>query len=307
MLNPANTGGSDRDIRLMSIARNQWQTIPVPYNSLGVSADVNFPFKFSRDKFGLGIQMMADRAGDARYTTVQGSLSGAYHLVTSGYNFMILSIGAGANFYNRSYDPTQLTFDNQFNGDYFDPSIPINEQFDRLSLSFFDFGTGINYQQTFNFEHVFNLGFSIQHILSSEQNFMKVSTNTLLQAKYNIYANGEFRVYKNLSAIPLFFYQGQDKKYEVVAGIGLGVDLASGGDERNKLKLGCNYRLEDAFIPWVHYEKEKFSLQFSYDFNTSPLRIASNSYGGIELSIGYLISFRKEKEKQYDFCPYIWF
>lgn len=308
LLNPANTGGNDQDIRLMAIARNQWATVPVSYNSIGVSADMNFPFKINRDKFGLGLQMTADRAGDSKYTTMQGSLSGAYHLTTSGMNYMVLSIGGTVNFYQRRYDPYQLTYDNQFNGDYFDPSIPINEQFDRLSLSFIDFGLGLNYQQTIMDRHAFSIGGSLQHIASTEQSFLASSQNTLLQRKYNIYLSGEFMVYKNaIGIMPLFFYQYQDKKEELVIGQGISFNLYPKSETRNKIKLGCSYRTGDAIIPWIQWEYNDFSIQGSYDANTSPLRIATNSYGGMELSIGYVIGFRPARERQQDFCPYIWF
>lgn len=306
-LNPANTGAIEEDVRLMAIARNQWASVPVSYNSIGMSADMNFPFKVTRDKFGAGIQLLADRAGDARFTTLQATASGAYHLVTSGINFMILSIGANVNYFQRNYDPFRLTYDNQFNGDYFDPNIPINEQFDKLNLSFFDFGLGVNYQQTILDRHILNLGSSMQHILSKEQNFLQKSTNTLLQPRFNLYLNGEYKWTKTISLIPLFFYQLQDKKFEIVTGGGLGMNLTPKSAERNKLKIGLNFRIGDAIIPWVHYEYKKSSIQLSYDMNTSPLRIASNSYGGLELSYGYILQFREKKERMYDFCPYIWF
>jgi hypothetical protein len=72
-------------------------------------------------------------------------------------------------------------------------------------------------------------------------------------------------------------------------------------------ELGLSSLPYDAFIPWLHFEKKNVSAQLSIDFNTSPLRIASNSYGGIECSLGYLIKYRKDGFNQYDFCPYIWF
>lgn len=306
-LNPANTGAMEEDIRLMAIARNQWASIPVNYNSIGMSADMNFPFKLSKDKFGLGLQVLADRAGDSKFTTFQATGSGAYHLVTSGLNFMILSIGANVNYINRSYNPSLLNFPEQFNGDYFDPSLPVTEQFDRLSLNFFDFGIGLNYQQTFMEQHILAIGGSMQHLLSSEQNFLRKSTNTLLQNRINAYINGEFKLGKGYSLIPLFFYQHQDKKYEVVFGGGFGMNLAPKSRERNKIKLGVSWRAGDAFIPWVQYDLKRSSIQLSYDMNTSPLRIASNSYGGLELSFGYLLRTRAERERYYDFCPFIWF
>lgn len=306
-VNPANTGAMEEDIRLMAIARNQWASIPVNYNSMGMSADMNFPFKMTRDKFGLGLQILADRAGDSKYTTLKATGSGAYHLVTSGLNFMILSIGANVNYIQRSYNPELLRFPEQFNGDYFDPNLPVTEQFDRLNLNFFDFGIGLNYQQTIQEQHIISLGGSIQHLLSSEQNFLRQSTNSLLQKRFNAYLNGEYNLGKGYSLIPLFFYQYQDKKYEVVFGGGLGMNLTPKSKERNKIKLGLSYRASDAFIPWVQYDIKRSSIQLSYDMNTSPLRIASNSYGGLELSFGYLLRTRAERERYYDFCPYIWF
>jgi type IX secretion system PorP/SprF family membrane protein len=306
-LNPALTGSFEEDIRLMAIGRNQWATLPVSYNSLGMSADMNFPVKITKDKFGAGLQLLADKAGDARFTTLQATGSGAYHLVTSGLNFMILSIGANVNYIQRSYDPYRLTYDVQFNGDYFDPNIPINEQFDKLNLSFFDFGLGANYQQTILDQHILSVGASLQHILSKEQNFLDQSSNTLLQPRFNIYMNGEYKISTRFSLIPLFFYQHQDKKYEAVAGLGLGINLTPKSFERNKLKFGLSYRFDDAFAPWVQYELKRSSIQLSYDMNTSPLKIASNSYGGLELSYGYVIQYREKRERMYDFCPYIWF
>jgi hypothetical protein len=147
----------------------------------------------------------------------------------------------------------------------------------------------------------------MQHHLSSEQNFLRKSTNTLLQNRINLYINGEFKLGKGYSLIPLFFYQHQDKKYEIVLGGGLGVNLAPKSNERNKIKLGLGYRAGDALIPWVQYEIKRSSFQLSYDLNNSPLKIASNSYGGLELSYGFLLRTRDQRERYYDFCPFIWF
>lgn len=306
-LNPALTGAANEDMRVVAAARNQWQTIAVPYNSILIGADTKIPFKMNRDKFGLGMMVVADRAGDGKYTTVHGALSGAYHLVTSGFSFMDLSIGSSLNYYNRSYNPDALTFDNQFNGDYFDPSIPVNEQFDRLSLSFFDVGLGLNYMQVINQLHSFNLGGSVQHFFSSEQNFFIQSQNTLLQKKYNFYGYGEYRATDRISLIPLFFYQLQEKKHELIFGGGLGFDFNPDGEERSKIKLGVSARIEDALIFWLQWEGDNNSIQISYDLNTSPLQIASNSYGGLELSYSHLINYRKDNGTRMDMCPYVWF
>lgn len=307
MLNPANTGVFDGDIRMMGIFRNQWQTISVPYNSTGISGDMTLPFPLGRDKLGIGLQIIADRAGDSKYTTLQASISGAYHKYINGQNPVLLSLGLSSNLYQRSYDPNQLTLDHQFNGDYFDPNIPIDEQFDKTKLTFIDFGIGVNFSQFYNEKHTLSIGTSIQHIPSIEQNFLAKSNNTLLQAKWNLYLNSEIKLNKTFSAIPMFFYQYQDKKNELVTGLGTGINLAPNSHEKLGLKLGINYRVGDAIISWVQFEQKTFSCHLSYDLNNSPLSIASNSYGGLELSIGYIVKYRPVKSRSYDFCPYIWF
>ena len=306
-LNPALTGSFEGDIRVMSIFRNQWQTIPVPYNSIGASIDYNLPVRYQKDKLGLGLQAIMDRAGDGRFTTSMFSFSSAYHFTAGSTNPFILSIGGQANWVQRSYDPNRLTFDNQFNGDYFDPTRPIGEQLDRTQLQFFDFNLGTNANFTVKQQHVFNFGFSIAHFHQTQQNFIDISTNTLLQKRYNFYLSANISIIEKLKWLPIGFYQLQDGKYEYVLGSGLQYVINNDRTEKLNITLGLSGRLGDAFIPWLHFEKKNISAQLSIDFNTSPLRIASNSYGGIEFSLGYLIKYRKDAFNQYDFCPYIWF
>jgi type IX secretion system PorP/SprF family membrane protein len=308
-LNPALSGAFEGQIRVMANFRNQWQAIPVPYNSLSVSADYNLTFETSRDRIGFGVQLITDRAGDGKFTTTMASFSPAYHYTFGSRNPTSLSIGAQVNYTQRSYDPNQLRFDNQFNGDYFDPNIPINEQFDRTQLSFFDFGIGFNYNQIFREDQIFNFGISIQHLNQTNQNFLNKSSNALLQRKFNVYASSDFVVWKNIALMPLGFYQWQDDKYEWVMGLGVKIDLTKGmEDDKSSITFGLSNRIEDAWIPWFHYEKNVFTAQLSYDFNSSPLRIASSSYGGLELSLGYLFKSKNQPIKgEPNFCPYIWY
>lgn len=308
-LNPALSGAFEGQIRVMANFRNQWQAIPVPYNSISLSADYNLTFETSRDRVGFGAQIVSDRAGDGKYTTTVASFSPAYHYTFGGRNPASLSLGAQVNFTQRSYDPNKLRFDNQFNGDYFDPNIPISEQFDRTQLTFFDFGIGMNYNQVFREDQIFNVGFSIQHLNQTNQNFLNKSSNALLQRKFNLYASADFVIWKNIALMPLSFYQWQDNKNEWVIGLGAKLDLGKGSDdEKSSITFGMSHRIGDAWIPWFHYEKNLFTTQLSYDFNSSPLSIASSNYGGLELSIGYLIKSKDQPTKgEPNFCPYIWY
>jgi type IX secretion system PorP/SprF family membrane protein len=74
-LNPALSGAFEGQVRVMANFRNQWQAIPVPYNSISLSADYNLTFETSRDRFGFGAQVVSDRAGDGKFTTTMASFS----------------------------------------------------------------------------------------------------------------------------------------------------------------------------------------------------------------------------------------
>ena len=50
------------------------------------------------------------------------------------------------------------------------------------------------------------------------------------------------------------------------------------------------YRINDAAVADVGYQhKKNMLIGVSYDFNTSPLKVATNGQGGFELSISYIL------------------
>ena len=51
---------------------------------------------------------------------------------------------------------------------------------------------------------------------------------------------------------------------------------------------GAWARLKDAFIPYVGLDFSDFHLGVTYDINTSELKTASNSRGGMEISLIYI-------------------
>lgn len=65
--------------------------------------------------------------------------------------------------------------------------------------------------------------------------------------------------------------------------------------------LGAMYRFQDAAIASVGYHVNTLIMGASYDFNTSSLNRATNSQGGIELSISYV--FRKHIAEPEPICP----
>jgi hypothetical protein len=72
--------------------------------------------------------------------------------------------------------------------------------------------------------------------------------------------------------------------------IGAAFSLNVNNDDQNptNVYLGSWYRLNDALIPYMGLEFGEWQIGASYDVNTSSLKAASNSRGGVEISLIYI-------------------
>ena len=82
-LNPAKTGLFNGDWRVGANYKNQWNSIPVPYNTGSVFCDISRGKKRGDfiKKYGLGLFIAQDVAGDGNLSTTKIQLSAAYHQV----------------------------------------------------------------------------------------------------------------------------------------------------------------------------------------------------------------------------------
>ena len=63
--NPALAGVFTGDVRISGIHRSQWQSVTVPFQTSGLSAEVKFPMRWD-DWITIGIQATHDVAGDIK-------------------------------------------------------------------------------------------------------------------------------------------------------------------------------------------------------------------------------------------------
>jgi len=132
--NPANTNFFDGDYRLVGNYKNQWPTVPVRFNTVSLSVDMNFITLKNNDRIGGGILFFFDKAGDSRFTSLNGGLSFSY-IKSLDKNFQnAISLGVQVGIISKTFDYTKLTFDNQWNGDVFDPNSAPNEAFAKTNL-----------------------------------------------------------------------------------------------------------------------------------------------------------------------------
>jgi hypothetical protein len=82
--NPANTNLFDGDMRFVGNFKNQWQSVPVSYNTASASMDMNYVTLKNNDRIGGGFLFYYDQAGDSKFTSlnVAYSMSSLYLLAT---------------------------------------------------------------------------------------------------------------------------------------------------------------------------------------------------------------------------------
>jgi type IX secretion system PorP/SprF family membrane protein len=144
--NPANTGFEpDADWRVGINYRNQWAgVLSNPYKTMSAWGDAQiFNQRFENAWMGAGGMIVKDVAGSGNLssTKVYGSI--AYHQLL-GLNSLI-SGGVGIGAVNKRIDVTKLTFNDQWNGKFFDIAIPTSEVFNTTSVWYLDVNLGLNY------------------------------------------------------------------------------------------------------------------------------------------------------------------
>ena len=80
----------------------------------------------------------------------------------------------------------------------------------------------------------------------------------------------------------------QAKAYNTMLGGAFCLNVNNDEDNPTNFYLGSWYRFKDAIIPYMGLEFGEWHFGASYDVNTSSLKAASNSRGGIEISMIFI-------------------
>ncbi|MET0635886.1 MAG: PorP/SprF family type IX secretion system membrane protein [Chitinophagaceae bacterium] len=287
-LNPAQTGKFDGVFRVAGNYRNQWPTISNAYTTFTASFDMGILKNriATNDQFGIGFLGFSDQAGDGALKNTYLGFSTAYHkaLDENGYH----SIGAGfqGTFVSKRLNTANLKFLDQltpfgFTNISLDPYA--NRQF---SINYFDLNAGFIYNGTTNGYNNFYFGASMYHINRPKENFD--GGDFILSARTTLQAGAKLPVgtYNALHLSANHSMQAKAKNTMLGGAFSLNVN----NDEENptNVYLGTWYRFNDAVIPYMGLEFDEWHFGASYDVNTSSLKAASASRGGIELSLIYI-------------------
>lgn len=282
--NPANTGFiPDANYRLGINYRNQWTSVPVPYKTMSAFGDFQvFREKLEFGWLGIGGVILRDVAGSGNLTSTKVYGSIAYHQLLGESS--LLSLGFNAGTANKRIDMNKLTFDNQWNGKFFDAAAPSGEPITQSSITYYDMQVGMNYAYFPNDNVYINTGFSVHHVNKPRESFY--SSNNQIDRRYIGFLNASIKVSDVLILNPSAYYTTQAGAQETVMGGYAAYNLQGNGDKQ--LFGGLYYRLKDAAFFLLGYQLGNVRMMFNYDVTTSSLATTNTGRGAYELSIIYL-------------------
>ena len=302
--NPANTGFlPESDYRLGAHYRSQWASIPVPYRTMSIFGDAQvFRDRFETGWVGLGGVILQDKAGSGNLSSTKVYGSAAYHQMLG--NTGLLSAGFNLGWVNKRVDITKFTFDNQWNGQFFDVAAPSGEAFAASSISYLDVQLGLNYAYFPTDDIYVHAGFSMHHLNRPRESFFneRAGYDNRIAPRYIAFADAMIKLNNQWILSPGGFFTMQAKAMQVMVGLHANYNLS--GDGEQQLIAGIYARGRDAAIPMIGYQWKNVRFMFSYDATTSDFRDYTNVYGATEFALlynGFYSTFSGDRRQT--LCP----
>ncbi len=285
--NPANTGFiPDGDYRVGANYRNQWSTImSEPYKTMSIWGDAQlFRNKIQNGWLGLGGVLLRDQAGSGNLTSTEAYASVAYHQML-GFS-SLLTAGFNVGWVNKRINSANLKFPDQFDGKFFDQTLPTSVEIDQPNVNYFDMQVGMNYAYFPTNKVYFNAGFSVWHLNRARESFFSTDPagfDSRIPMRYIGFLNGSFKTSDDLILNPMGYYTNQAGSSETVLGFNLQYRLTNDGEQQ--VIGGLYYRVGDSFIPMIGFVYKNIRLMFTYDVTASALAKYNNGNGAWEFAL----------------------
>ncbi len=292
LLNPSYTGFYTGTHRGGISYKTQWKSVSTPYKTYAAFYDaLIFRNKWKKDKFGLGLVLYNDKAGDTQMGLFKISGSFSYTKLLTDQNAFLFGFQCG--YAKNSVDLSKSTWNNQYNGQNFDPNLPSKEQNYNRNFSYIDYSGGIGWCFRPTKYIKSSSGISLQHLSQPNVQFFK-STPSDLYRKFVIHNTTEiYTKNENCSLEPGLIFTKQGAVQEFIAGSMIRLQLRekskyTGLVTATVFSFGGYYRMADAFIFATRLNYQNLELNLSYDINTSKARNVTKTRGGFELSLIYI-------------------
>ncbi len=299
-LNPALTGDFDGDWRFTANQRSQWRAVSRPFNTMAISAE-------NREGLILpglyhAVNIFHDAAGDGNYRTIEMNLSSSYQRFLDMDSIHSVTAGLQVGFNHKRIDFSQFSFDDQFNGIYYDPDLPTIEALTTTSRTGLNLSIGAIYTYQPEARKKITAGLAWFNLPQAKQSFygnelIKRDKRVVIHAKAIYELNFEWDLQ------PGIFMQFQGKYKELVIGSNVRYLYKDKKGEFIAPYAGLWFRNKDAVYITAGAYYNDWTAGISYDVNVSQLSPASNVRGGLEFSVQYILHLFKPKEIQHRICP----
>lgn len=295
--NPGNTGFHNGDYRFNAAFRDQWRSVTLPYNTFLLSGDAANIYK----NLSIGLVFMHDVAGDGRFRTLDlmPSASLNFYLDQNKVHSIRPGIQLGLNY--RELRSDQFSWDSQFGGHVYDPSLPTNENFQRQSKGNFTVNSGLVYQWNQGARRNFNIGFSAFNLNRQNQGFFNETVQRPIRLM--VHGRAQFELNDRWDLMPAFSFNHQAQYNEFLLGTEFRYILKESRGENIALYIGAFTRFKDAAFVNIGVDYQNWWFGLSYDWNYSKLVPASRLRGGIELTAQYIFKSFKPKKVVHRICP----
>jgi type IX secretion system PorP/SprF family membrane protein len=322
-LNPALTGIMNCNQRLGANYRNQWASVlrDKAFQTYQVAYDAKVPAG-RYDYFGIGGSVWSDVAGSLSFRSTLLNMNFAYTKKMGGYRKQAsyLSMGAKVGLAQRGLNLSEARWGSQNRDGSFDPTIPSNEPVfgvsGRDNFLYADVSAGLLWFSVMDESNNFYVGGAYDHINRANQSFNAdpKAPNVPLLSKFTIHAGGEFETNDRITLLPGIVTFLQGPYLQVNGGTSMRFLLGNSKRSAEAIQFGAWARLGnkvgednkaggilmDALILSTRFDYSQFSLGFSYDYNLSKLKIATNGNGSFEFALQYKIC---GNERRGIYCP----
>ena len=310
LLNPALSGLNACDYRLYANARIQWPTISGwnVYRTVAAGGDMTLGKATKINSFaGIGFSFFNDQAGDLGWMHNRLDVSLAYHFMLNRKGTMSLSAAIQGSFNHRGIDPSQATFDTDYDNIAGTIINGPKESIGRPNLFFGDVGLGFLWNYNTRSEHNFFAGLAFSHLNQPQISFLpngqdeSIAGDERLFFKTTIHGGALLRLSNQFALQPqfMFFIQGPSREYTL--GLNTRIKLSQLPYQKTYLYLGASYRVLDAIILNTRIDVKGFTIAASYDINLSKLTAASRTIGAPEIHLMYQGCFKRKINKT--ICP----
>lgn len=283
-LNPALTGGFEGHLRGSLLYRQQWTSVPVPYQTISGAFDWKARQK-GKNGFAFAALVEHDRAGDAALSwTKLGAMASVSHQI--GVNLHI-SAGFGTEFAQRAFSVEALKFQRQWSGDAFNGNLSNGENLNQSSGIFPVLSGGLNlhYGQSDTRTKI-DVGAGGFHFNRPNVAFRQ-NEKDLLPVRWTGFAQGVIQWGEHSDVVWMTNVQYMGRSSEWLAGGGVRHILTQRPGLFWNVQATASLRGKSAVIPALQMTWNDWTAGLSYDLDISPFRIATQRRGGPELALIY--------------------